>query len=225
MGLEADKIKNKRNFYLIPTIKERIKVLKSGNKIKVKSLVENVKNLTLKQIFVRTLRNGKPSKVIKRTREFEIKLPKNLHTKFRKQFWKMGVTIESDHYSHRVHFPEGIPNELKGFGFGYKIYSKLLQTFDYISSADGASDEAKQVWAKLVLNQNVHSVMTNDNVLVMKKSLSKAKKTRIFKKFIAVHCFDDEIKTNRNVLIDDKLIQLLDIPTEFKNPRYGRNSK
>lgn len=221
MGLTKDDIKNKRGFYLLPTIRGRFS--KNRNTNKIRELVENVKTIEVKHLKVVTFRSAKPPKSFNRSRVFKIKLPKKLQMIYDKEFYKMEVSVESDNSLHRVHFPDGIPETLKGIGFGYKIYYKLLQTFDYISSADGASDEANNVWAKLVLDNNVHTVLLDSNVIVFKKSLPKYKKVKIFKKFLCVHCFEEEIELNKNLIVDQDLIDALEIPSKFKNPRHNRN--
>ena len=58
------------------------------------------------------------------------------------------IIDETSYY--RTHFPQGIPNFLKGVGLGYKLYVALANSLGVMFSARNATTEAKAVWIKLL---------------------------------------------------------------------------
>ena len=220
MGLDINKIKSKRRFYLVHKLKEREKAIKCNSTLK--DLIDKVKSIDTTVLKIKPLRGNKlVSKNLNRHREFHIKFPLKIQEQYKNEFCNIRLTIESDKDFHRIHFGEGLPDEFTGIGLGYKIYKKLLLHFDYISSASNASDSAQNVWAKLILDPTINVVMMPEFVLIMKKTINLKKKAKLFRDFVVSNTLSQTIKLGTTVIVDDDLKEELQLEDKFKlKPTY-----
>lgn len=61
------------------------------------------------------------------------------------------IVIEHEKKLNRIHFPEGIPMELRGIGLGYIIYEEFIKFLGYASSSEEqSSDFAKKIWSQII---------------------------------------------------------------------------
>jgi len=85
--------------------------------------------------------------------------------------------------------------ELRGCFLGYKLYKYLIDKYGFITSAIGLSDDAKNIWYKLMLDNELYCFSSNvisgviskdkDNIFI-KECLDRLKKYDLI--------FDDELK-------------------------------
>ena len=129
------------------------------------------------------------------------------------------MNIEDVNGTQRSHFPDdGIPDSLKGYGLGYKLYRALLDKYKYLTSNTAGSKDKDRTWQSLIspkvdkrgrfTEDDVHSILGKDYVFAMVKNISDRKKIEIAKKFINDNVDTDEIN-NKNFGIDDELKDLL----------------
>lgn len=104
------------------------------------------------------------------------------------------IAAESDANMRRSHFINGIPEVLRGIGFGLKIYRAFLHTVGYMTSASDAKPAAQNAWISLVRNyvggndeplaRHVNSIVLGDNVLAIEPTLTGGQKVEIALRFL-----------------------------------------
>jgi hypothetical protein len=74
------------------------------------------------------------------------------------------VIIATEGYpTNRTHFPEGIPETLRGTGLGYIIYESFIKYLGWGSSEPSASSLSRVVWAKLSSDPDFYTFHIESN--------------------------------------------------------------
>jgi hypothetical protein len=79
------------------------------------------------------------------------------------------ITISTEGGLNRTHFPDGIPNSLKGLGLGYIIYEGFIRHLGYASSKIDASYEARKVWSRIAKDPDFMGMISDNMILVFRK--------------------------------------------------------
>lgn len=99
-----------------------------------------------------------------------------------------------------------LPEILRGLNIGYKIYKMMTDKLNYITSEYGSSPEARNIWYKLIVDENYYAFTSKITSGVIKKDILEEKlkeilikiKNDVYKiygeKFENI-IFDDELKT------------------------------
>ena len=72
------------------------------------------------------------------------------------------MTIDVSGEFNKINFREGIPELLRGTGFGYKIYEDLIKFKKFASSYGSVTDDAKNIWKKISRDPDFYSVRYKD---------------------------------------------------------------
>lgn len=54
-----------------------------------------------------------------------------------------------------INITSGIPNQLIGYGIGYKLYKKIIKEHKIVISYDSVSAEAENIWYKLMFDKEL----------------------------------------------------------------------
>lgn len=90
-----------------------------------------------------------------------------------------------------IDFKKGIPDLLRGFGFGYKLYLFVIEKVKFLTTNKYSSKDAINVWHNLVSNDKLYAFTSNDITGVIFKNQSNINIKNIL---------DDIIKYNSNIL-------------------------
>lgn len=120
------------------------------------------------------------------------------------------INIETE-FNNRTHFPIGIPESFKGMSLGYKLYRKLVDSIDYIQSDIFSSPGVRSIYLKLIQDKDLNCVVTDKDVLVLKKSMTKFNKEYFVYDFITKITEDNDKKyiLNKNLILDTQLLKEL----------------
>lgn len=165
---------------------------------------------------------------------FSVKLPVEIQTKINKIFelysefehdvpgsvtdngnlmypgeWQIYVNIEGVDKKNRIHFPTALPKELRGIGFGYKIYKAVAFELGFISTDSQATIDAQLVWRRLITEDNDFNACTsNDFSFIIDKTLPKNTKLKIVKSVLKSYVNPYKLMRSQvNLLFDDELIK------------------
>ena len=72
---------------------------------------------------------------------------------------------------HRTHFASGLPNYLRGIGFGFMLYVNFLKFLGYGRSAGDSSEDAQNMWKKIIQRDEFYGISTESDVLVISKNI------------------------------------------------------
>ena len=71
-----------------------------------------------------------------------------------------------------IDFELGIPGILKGSSIGYKLYKLLVKSYGYISSDKNSSDEAKNLWWNLIIDDELYCIASRCFCAIISKMVS-----------------------------------------------------
>lgn len=97
----------------------------------------------------------------------------------------------------RIDFKEGIPDELIGYGLGYKLYKMVIIRYGYITTAIGLSTLAKNVWYNLMLDNDFYCFTSKKISGVITKGVENSKIKECLDKLKTLNYkidFDEELK-------------------------------
>jgi hypothetical protein len=124
----------------------------------------------------------------------------------------------------RSHFPnDGVPNNLRGIGLGYKLYRALLKHAGYISSNRSGSNEKDKAWGSMLEYKanpdgspsvdDCHSIIGPSNWMAIDKTtLSDNDKVDVAQLFI-IHKIGFSNTQSGRFDMDDELLAIM--PDEF----------
>ena len=81
------------------------------------------------------------------------------------------AAIEYDNFN-RIDFESGIPDELKGLKIGYKVYMAICKFYGYISTMDGVTHFAKNLWYSIVHDSNFFVIVNKKRTLLIDKGFA-----------------------------------------------------
>lgn len=135
------------------------------------------------------------------------------------------MEVEDVEGHQRTHFPGGIPDSLRGYKLGYKLYRALLEKYKYLCSNTSGTTDKDRVWTSIISPKkdsrgrltadDVHSMLAKDDVFAMVKNISNRKKIEHVGKFLKEIGIEDYDLTKKNLGVDDELMEIL--PTNIKD--------
>lgn len=233
MGLKIDKLKELQpKNYLIKSLKEKEKNQRVKSNIellnqKYNEIRSSISSLSWRDLILKpdnqdTFYVGFPKHILKQFTEF-----KKLYDKIEKDGGEVDgkYKLLSNHYDYimsnglinmyiekkrnRTHFPGGLPSYLLGLNLGYKFYRKLVDYLGYIQSSETATKEVQNIYRNLMEQSDLNCVLTKDNILIMKKDLSKEEKIKYSSEFIFEKYYEERKKTpfvlGKNIIFDKQL--------------------
>jgi len=117
---------------------------------------------------------------------YRIKLPDECLSQLTVEERKIFVTVEPR--ENRVHFPEGVPERLRGKKLGTLIYLAMIKKLGYITSSMGNSPEIKMVYQDLLSNEkyvnDIMSLLLQKQVLIFDRNANLDFK-KVFNEFVS----------------------------------------
>jgi len=110
-----------------------------------------------------------------------------------------------DKIGHRFHLRTGLPDSLKGIGLGYKIYRILVKTVGYICSNSQTTQDARNIYNKLINDSDFYSIVDNVEKDLMYKN---------------VHIRSKVMIIDKNYKYINKLMELVKKREKFENGKY-----
>jgi hypothetical protein len=132
-------------------------------------------------------------------RRFQQKI-KNENIKFNHS---LVIDIETTHYN-KIDIINELPPFMQNLGLGKKIYKKLIEDFNYISSTgDNYSIESSMVWKSISTDNDIYFFSNGKNIIIFSKKYKKEKIITQLKKFFKLlnkeHYLDSEFLKNYNL--------------------------
>lgn len=164
---------------------------------KVKELVSKVKweNLIVKDVSKVLVADGENSIV-------RVFLPDEIQSRIRASkinFDYVEFKIDNIGFDNRTH-TMGIDDKLKGLGLGYKCYKALAKHLGWLTSHSNASSDAKNVWRKLIKDNDFYSILSKYSVMIIDKSLSKDNVKIAILKFLSFNYIKIEGETDNEII-------------------------
>lgn len=98
--------------------------------------------------------------------------------------------------------------KLNGLNIGYKIYKMMINKFDYITSDYGIKPGAKNIWFKLMVDDNFYFITSNICSCVINKNISNERLIKIIEK-LKNECYNYYRINYDELILDNKLKEKL----------------
>ena len=207
----------KKNVYLSQVAKEKLKVKKKVDNVNISSYI--FKNLTPDDIrWVENDRKTQAPRFPHHDSNYYAKFPDEIQEYINElksvkyasgSLWEFAIYVDIRDGLNRLHF-DGLPNEFRGLGLGFKMYKSLINYLGYASSADNATVDAQRVWLKLLNDDEFNSILIRGRVLIMRKDLDPNTKENLVNRFVNEYFVDVELTDNKkDILIDTELLNII----------------
>lgn len=134
-------------------------------------------------------------------------LNKTIEPKFPTDF-EFCFYIDKNNYN-QIDFIEGVPEILRGIGFGYKLYKIIINNIKYITSDRNSNKFAYNIWYNMMLDDNLYCFTSNFKSGIISKKIKNTELKEILNKFINLDViFDDEL--------NEKIIELYGSLDDYK---------
>jgi hypothetical protein len=123
----------------------------------------------------------------------------------------------------RIHFSDGIPEELRGYGLGYLIYKSFIKFLGWASSTPSATPQARNIWEKIANDNEFYSIYFEGyfDPMIVSITRNKFDENKIIRIILDIVTRDFSNKNPKIKFDDDLLEDYPDIDKKIQEKTNG----